>query len=295
MMNEFKNYHPLVNFLYFISVILFSMLLMNPIMLIISLVCAVTYSVMLGGRKAIKFNLICLLPVMITASAINMAFNHRGVTILAYLPSGNPFTLESMVYGIAASAMIVTVICYFSCFNRIITSDKFIYLFGKAASSLSLILSMSLRFVPRLKEQIVKTTSVQKSMGRFGSGNIVKRAKDGMSVLSVTLTHALESSIETADSMRGRGYGLKNRSAFSVYIFSVRDIIMLLYTAAAAVYIIIGIISGVFEFLYFPKITGINFDAYSLSVFIVYFLLCAEPILIEIAEDIRWKYLKSKI
>ncbi len=294
-MNEFRNYHPLVNFLYFISVILFSMLLMNPIMLVISLVCAVTYSVMLGGRKTIKFNLICLLPMLITASAINMAFNHRGVTILAYLPGGNPLTLESMVYGIAASVMIVTVICYFSCFNKIITSDKFIYLFGKAAPSLSLILSMSLRFAPRLKEQLVKTASVQKSMGRCGGGSIIKRAKDGMSVLSVTLTHALESSIETSDSMKGRGYGLKNRSAFSVYKFSARDAVMLLYTLAMALYVVIGIMSGAAEFMYFPQFGKINLNTYSISVCTAYFLLCAEPVFIEIAEGIKWKYLKSKI
>ena len=44
-MNEFKNYHPLVNFIYFAAVILFSMFLMNPIMLVISLVCAAVYAV----------------------------------------------------------------------------------------------------------------------------------------------------------------------------------------------------------------------------------------------------------
>lgn len=294
-MNEFRTFHPAVNFLYFTAVILFSMLLMNPITLAVSLVCAAAYSIMLGGRRTVRFNLLCLLPMLLTAVIINAAFNHRGVTILAYLPGGNPLTLESIVYGIAASVMIATVICYFSCFNKIITSDKFIYLFGRAIPSMSLILSMSLRFVPRFKEELVKTVSAQKCMGRMKDGGILKRARDGMAVLSVMTTHALESSIETADSMKQRGYGLKGRSAFSIYTFSRRDKLLLLYTAALTVYVIIGAILGALEFMYFPQITEIHLNAYSISVFTAYFLLCAEPIIIEATEAIRWKHLKSKI
>lgn len=285
-MNEFRTYHPAVNFLYFATVILFSMILMNPVTLAVSLVCAVTYSIMLGGRKAVRFNLLCLFPMLLAAVIINAAFNHRGMTILLYLPSGNPLTLEAIVYGIAAAVMIAAVICCFSCFNKIITSDKFIYLFGRIIPTLSLILSMSLRFVPKFREQLAKTVSAQRSKGRF---------RDGIAVLSIMMTRAFEDSIETADSMKNRGYGLKGRSAFSIYIFSGRDIIMLVYTLALTVYVIIGIILGALEFMYFPKITEIHFNAYSISVYTAYLLLCAEPIIIEIAEVIRWKHLKSKI
>ncbi len=135
-MNEFKNYHPLVNFIYFAAVILFSMFLMNPIMLVISLVCAVSYAVVLNGARAVRFSLLYLLPMMIIAAAMNPLFNHAGVTVIAYFPNGNPLTLESVVYGIAAAVMIAAVICYFSAYNKIMTSDKFIYLFGRAVPSM---------------------------------------------------------------------------------------------------------------------------------------------------------------
>ena len=39
------------------------------------------------------------LPVLLLAALVNPAFNHAGVTILIYLPSGNPLTLESILYG----------------------------------------------------------------------------------------------------------------------------------------------------------------------------------------------------
>ncbi len=44
---------------------------------------------------------------------MNLAFNHEGATILAYLPSGNPLTLESIAYGFAAAAMLAAVVLWF--------------------------------------------------------------------------------------------------------------------------------------------------------------------------------------
>ena len=41
---------------------------------------------------------------MAMAALINPAFNHEGATLLTYLPSGNPLTLESILYGLAAGA-----------------------------------------------------------------------------------------------------------------------------------------------------------------------------------------------
>ena len=72
-----------------------------------------------------------MLPMLVAMALINPAFNHEGVTIIDYLPSGNPLTLESIIYGLCAAIMIVSVICHFSCYNEVMTSDKFIYLFGK--------------------------------------------------------------------------------------------------------------------------------------------------------------------
>ena len=94
-MNEFKTYHPIVNFIYFVFVIGFSCFFMHPASLVISLFCAFTYSVMLKGKKSVKTNLIYMIPTLLFSALINPAFNHEGITIIKYLPSGNPLTLES--------------------------------------------------------------------------------------------------------------------------------------------------------------------------------------------------------
>ena len=295
-MNEFKTYHPIVNFIYFVFVIGFSCFFMHPVCLCISLACGFTYSVMLKGRKAIKTNLIYMLPMVVMMALINPAFNHEGITVIAYLPSGNPLTLESIIYGLCAAIMIVSVICHFSCYNEIMTSDKFIYLFGKIIPAMSLIISMTLRFVPRFASQLKVATNAQRCMGHDVShGSIIKRAKNGINILSIMTTWSLENAIETADSMKSRGYGIPGRTAFSIFNFDKRDRKALICILLLGIYTLVGNLMGGMKFTYFPSIKSSDISVFGISVFLAYLLLCMCPIIIEIWEVSRWKALRSKI
>jgi energy-coupling factor transport system permease protein len=295
-MNEFERYNPIVNFLYFVAVIVFAMIFMHPICLAISLVCSFSYSIMLNGKRAVKFNFCLLNPMMIIAALINPAFNHEGVTIIEYLPSGNPLTLESILYGLAAAVMLCNVICWFSCYNKIMTSDKFIYLFGRIIPSLSLVLSMTLRFIPNFKAQIKVVSQAQRCVGRdVSQGSIIKRARNGITILSIMITWALENSIETARSMKSRGYGLHGRSAFAIFDFDKRDTKTLIYILVLSAYIVIGASIGGISFRYFPSLKSTSISALSISIFVAYFMLCTMPIIIEIIEVRKWNVIKSKI
>lgn len=292
-MNEFKTYHPIVNFIYFVFVIGFSCFIMHPACLAISLLCAFTYSVMLKGKKSVKTNLIYMLPTLLFAALINPAFNHEGATIIEYLPSGNPLTLESVIYGLCAAVMIVSVICWFSCYTEIMTSDKFIYLFGRIIPSLSLILSMTLRFVPRFSAQLKAVANVQRCMGRdMSNGGIVRRAKHGLSIISIMTTWALENAIETADSMKSRGYGHPGRTAFSIFTFDRRDKKALLCIMILGIYTLVGSLAGGMYFSYFPSMKTNDFSVLGFSVLIAYSALCLCPIIIELWEVRKWKAIK---
>lgn len=294
-MNEFAKYHPLINFIYFTAVIVFSMIFVHPICLVTSLLCSVMYSIILNGKKALKF-IVMLLPLMLISALINPAFNHEGVTVIAYLPSGNPLTLESILYGIVAASMVATVICWFSCFNKIMTSDKFIYLFGRIIPSLSLILSMTFRFVPKFKEQVQEVSNAQKSMGRDTSeGSVFARVKNSIRILSAVITWSLENAIDTSDSMKSRGYGLTGRTAYSNYVFDKRDVTALIYLAVTITYFLIGTLLGKINYRYFPSMRGTDMSFYSTSIFISYIMICIMPIIIEIWEELKWRKLKSKI
>lgn len=290
MINSFENYHPLVNFYYFSFVIVCSMFFMHPIFLIISLTSAFIYSVVLKGRRALKFNILYMLPLMLITALINPAFNHEGVTILFYLKGGNPITLESIVYGIVAATMFISVIVWFSCYNEIMTSDKFIYLWGRIIPSLSLIFSMVLRFVPKYKAQIKVISNAQKAIGRdVTKGNIIRRARNGIKILSIMVTWALENAVETADSMKARGYGLKGRTSFSNFKFSKRDKIVLFLMIVLSLIVIIGVLMKVNRIRYFPRIKIARNTIFTLIVDISYFLFCIMPIILTVIDEIRWK------
>ena len=295
-MNEFKTYHPIVNFIYFVFVIGFSMFFMHPICLMISFACALLYLMVLKGKGTLKSSLRYIILAIFAMAIINPAVNHEGVTILTYLPSGNPLTLESILYGISAAVMISSVICWFSCFNAVMTSDKLIYLFGRIIPSLSLVLSMTLRFIPRFSAQVKTVINAQKALGRdMSSGSVIKRAKNGLAVLSIMVSWALENSIETADSMKSRGYGLFKRTAFSIYTFDKRDKKALSYILALSLYVLAGGLLGHISFTYFPSIKG-NFPSfYGITVFWAYLALCVLPVIIEALEVRKWKSIKSAI
>lgn len=294
--DNFGTYHPIISFLYFVLVIGCSMFLMHPVFLVISCVGGMAYYIYLKGKKAIKTMLWLMLPVFLLSALINPLFNHEGVTLLFYFKTGNPLTLESVIYGLASGMMLISVLNWFSCYQVVMTSDKFIYLFGKAIPAMSLILSMVLRFVPKFKGQITKVSDAQKCIGRdVTNGNLIQKAKHGMKILSIMTTWALENSVETADSMKSRGYGLRGRTNFSIYRFDSRDKMMLWGVILAGVILILGILTDTVHFLYFPVMVVNPLDWKSVFVYFVYAVLCMLPMIINVVEDVKWHYLKSEI
>jgi len=285
--DAFARYHPAVNLFYFALVIGCAMVLAHPVCLVLSFICALGYSVSLLGKKAIRFY---MLPLLLVTAIANPLFSHAGVTILAYLPSGNPLTLESILYGISAAFLLVTVITWFSCFNAVMGSDKLVYLFGRVIPALSLVLSMALRFVPRFTAQAKAVANAQKCLGRdLSQGNAIRRAKHGMKILSILITWALENAIDTADSMKSRGYGLPGRSAFSIYRFEKRDQLALLFLAVCGGSIIAGALMGQLEFHFYPYIGGADFSAWQAGLFMIYFVLCGLPLWTRGREALQWK------
>ncbi len=292
----FAKYHPLVNFLYFVLVIGFSMMLNHPIAQGISLICACAYAVQTEGKKAVLFTLKWCLPVMLLTAFMNPAFSHEGVTILLYFPTGNPLTLESILYGLSAGIMLATVMLWFMNFNRVISSDKFIYLFGRIIPAMSLVLSMTLRFIPKFKAQMNAVVDAQRSIGRdISEGSLWRRIKIAVTVMSIMVTWALENAIETADSMKSRGYGLPGRTAFYIYRFDDRDKMALLYLSFCGVYLLSGMMVSAFGFRYFPSIRYISLNATTLSFQFVYLILCIMPVVLNAAEEKKWKAIHSSM
>ena len=294
--DAFSACHPVVNLTYFTLVLLFSMCWMSPVCLAVSLVGATAYVLSLRGTAAVLNLFGALLPMALLAAVINPAFNHEGVTILAYLPSGNPLTLESILFGLASAGMLTTVLLWFSCVTMVMTSDKWVYLFGRILPALSLVLSMTLRFVPKFRQQFQVVQESRCCAGRdTDNGGLLRRVRNLVTVFSILVTWSLENAIETADSMKSRGYGLPDRTAFSIYRLDDRDRGLLVWLSVCGFYLGSGWLLGALDWQYYPTLKGAAITPLTVSFWIIYLALCLTPVILQWKEERTWNCLQSKI
>ncbi len=291
MKNEtFSGFHPVVNLAFFVAVLGMTMFLMQPVCLGISLTCGCAYLFYLQGGRGMVRQVGYLLPVLLSMAVMNPIFNHEGMTILWYLPNDNPITLEAICYGLAASVMMGASIVWFNCMNQVFTSDKIIYLFGRAIPALSLLISMTLRFVPRFKNFLQNTLRVQKAMHK--PENKKEQLQQALSAFSATVSWAMEQSIISADSMKSRGYGTAGRTAFSIYRFEKRDGLTLAVLAVLCLGACLPHFTGALSWDYYPTMGGIVFGGVQVLAYGCYTGVCLLPLWIDLEEDRKWNSLQ---
>ena len=270
-----------------------TMFINQPVFLVISLFSSCAYLMYLQGKKGMARQVGYLLPILLGMAILNPIFNHEGATVLMYLPNDNPVTLEAICFGLASAVMMGASIVWFNCCNTVFTSDKIIYLFGRIIPAMSLLISMTLRFVPRFKNYLQNVLRVQKGMHE--PENTKEKLQQAMAAFSSTVSWAMEQSIVSADSMKSRGYGIRGRTAFSIYIFEKRDGLTLLVLAALCLGAVMPSIAGWTTWVFYPYMTGDLLGPAQLLSYLCYSGLCLLPLLIDLSEDRKWNSLRSKI
>lgn len=292
--NSFSSLHPTVILIYFSVVMIIASTQMSIFMLIISALSFFLCSAYSCGAKAVKSNLLLILPLAAMSGAVNLLFNHGGATILTYWPSGNPLTLESIMYSVVIFVFVAALLNLFNYFNSVVSSEKIIYLIGRIAPTLALLVSMILRFVPQFQSRLKLALAVRMQIAGETQG-IISKMKIGIATISGVITASLENSVNTADSMRSRGYGLAKRTAFSTYKYSRRDFAVTIISVLLAGTVFVGILSNSVSVIYFPKIKFAEFTPLSAVTYAAYTLFCSLPLIFNVKEEIKWHSLKSKI
>lgn len=314
MSSGFKGYHPLVNVLFFISIIAFGMLLRHPVYLVISFISSTAYYLKLSGKNGRKTVFRFLLPMLLFVVIINSFFNHYGVTTLFILPSGNNFTFEALVMGIVSGITVVSVIQWFFCCNEVVTEDKFMHIFGRILPKGALVVSMILRFVPLYRRRYKEISQARKCIGLNGTDSFICKMKNTFKNIGILVSWSFENAIETADSMKARGYGLKGRTYYSRFQWHTGDTLALILLVLFDALIIFGLVSNSAYCIYNPyviinqpseigttyiinelNLTINPFGFLSIISLIAFTLLCFLPLTIDLKEDIKWHRLQSKI
>lgn len=290
-MDAFSQYHPAVNFAFFVGTIGCGVVFQHPAYLMAGMIAAAAYYLLLHREKAIK-HLLFLMSLVLLAAVINPVINTRGDHVLFYLFS-RPYTLEALLYGVAMAGILLVMLLWFGCYNAVMTGDKFTSLFGNLIPAVSLLLVMILRMVPNLIRQTRQILGARKSVGKGGreTANLREKLDVGMAALSAMTSWALEGSIVTADSMRARGYGSAKRCSFMIYRMTGRDWVMLAVMALLLTLVLLAALVGQTRAEYLPQLL-IAPPSWGVFVYGAYLLI---PTILHVKEDILWHIFRSKI
>ena len=319
MTDEFSRYHPVVNLIFYLLVLGTTMFQMSVGLVFISLFSAVVYYFMLKKTEGLKYCAV-VVGIIIVSAIINPLFSHKGGTLLFYLFTGNPVTLESIIYGLISAIIIGAMLLWFSTFNQVMGVERILGAIGKVLPNVSLLITMIMRCIPQYtrhqrkvsmvnkvnkrnygekinllnrekteKENVIEARKRQKK--KNGIDKIIDSIKEGSRTFSITTTWALENSIYTADSMKARGFGTGRRTNYSNYKFQKRDYLLMGWLVILWLVVVFSLEKEKVYTYYYPFIQVKN----NVVVYLIYGLLCLTPVLINVKEEIRWLILKSRI
>lgn len=290
-MTGFRKYHPLASAAYILSVTMITALVWHPYITIVSLIFAAVTAVELKGIRAVRI-MAALLPFCLLSCGINLLFNNAGSTVLFYLPTGNAATLETLIYSLCAAAAVIAMVMWFYCANELMGCDKTVYLLGRAAPGLGLLISMIMRFIPLMARRIKLTVYAQRFTGcDIRSGGLMLRLKNAFRILSTAIAAAAEGAAQSAISMKARGYGAKNvrRSSYTIYRFALKEWIVLAIVTAVTAAVILGCCTDSLAYGFYPNFY-ISTDPAAFLPIAFLAVLCVVPITIDIYESRRIKH-----
>ena len=287
----FKSVHPISSFAFFVFTFLMSMTASHPLLLFVSFVAGLIYDVKLSGKKALSFFLKIILPMILLITVFNGVFSHYGVTVLFKMHNGNNFTLEALVFGFVFSVRTASALLWLDSFNEIITSDKFIFLFGRLSPKTALVVSMVLRFIPLIRNQSEEINKAEKGIGNLPTEkDFIGKIRHGARRLSILISWTLEKGIDSADSMKARGYGLCGRTSYNSYVFSLKGALFLVLSfIASAMFFFVG---TKYKATYNPVIDIPVPDLLSLIFITVIAFVLLLPTLYDLREERKWSISK---
>ena len=291
----FELCHPAVNLIYFTAVIYGMICFKHPIFLIISFLSAVAYSIKRNGVKAAVFDAV-LIPMTGAFALYYSTYNHFGVTVIEQNFIGNNITLESLIYGAVIGFTVSGVMIWFSCVYSVFTTDKVVYLFGKLSPKLSLLFSILLRMVPRIKNEAKKINTAQRGIGRgVNQGNVFARIRNCIRIFSILITWTIDSLSLTSESMQSRGSLLRGRKAFSIYRFDNRDRAYVIVMFIGLTLTMMGVLLSQTKIVYDPKIIITPITSISFVLYVGYAVLCLMPLMLELYTEYRFHKARKRM
>lgn len=295
MSGGFRAMHPSVALLYYAGLLLYAAVLFHPVFLLTELAALLGLLLLQGQGRILLRGLPFYLLMAGSVAVLNPLFSHRGSHILFYFMD-QPITLEAIMYGLMMMLVLLTIFILFISYNYTVTTDKFMYLFAAAVPKTALLTLMTLRFVPLFQRRLRQITRIQRFRGiDTGTGSLRKRMSDGMTLLKVLLTWSLEEALQTADSMKARGYGIRKRSVYGVYKLDRQDKTVLMLLALSGLIPLFCWLQGYGMIEIYPRMKPMVWDWSETVMYGSFCLFVFTPMALEGKEIWLWRFSKRNV
>lgn len=286
--------HPAAAAGYFVSVIALALVAQNPWLQAVGLAGAACVLIGLDGRKGLRF-VGAVLALGLVVALVNPLFNTRGETVLFVWWGGRPYTFEALAAGALTAATLAQTLLWFASLSLVLTTDKLMFLFGRWAPSLALVLTLALRLVTTLRRKVQRTSEARACIGLGDSASLADRVREAGAVLGSVTAGAFEEGVTTADSMKSRGFGLSGATRCVAYRFDRRDGALMALMGVLVVVILAALAQGAFAFELFPQLEMVPFGVLSGCALVCYGALALLPLALQRWEVIRWRSIVSSI
>ena len=292
-MRHFEAMNPAAVSVHLLLTACITIFCMEPVLLGISLLAAISFFVARNGRKHASFHVLAIgMPVLF--AILNPLWNQHGTTVLFFI-NERAYTAEALFYGTVTGIRLAAMLYWFRSFSDLMTSEKLFYIFRYLSPKLALIFSMAVRNLTLFRQQMRKIQDTQRALGLYREGHLIDDVRGGLHVFSILLTWALENGIITANSMAARGYGTQPRTSFTYFRWGRGDLLLLAETVLLTAFVLYGIASGTAEWQFYPTCAAPERTLLYGGILAAYGLLAALPLIHEGKEALTWYRLRQNI
>jgi energy-coupling factor transport system permease protein len=284
MDHGFSRIHPMVSFLYYVVMMVLSMMLFHPICLLLIFSGGVAHSLVTVGMRDWHKWWKLFLYLGVFTTLLNPFINNNGETLLFNTPWLS-VTLEALVYGGIMSLSLWSILVLFLQYQYVIHAQKFMFVLGNIFPKWAFLMTLSIRFVQKLRVRFQQMVLIQQTRGIHSQkGSVMKRMKAAMHLLNVLVLSGLEEAFDTADSMKARYFGQEKRTSHLEYRMKTKDYFVLVGLLLLSIGVVIGWYKGQAQFHVYPVIQSINFSMKGIELIISCFILSFMPFGFELKE-----------
>ncbi|MBE4907135.1 energy-coupling factor transporter transmembrane protein EcfT [Bacillus luteolus] len=292
MEHRFEQFHPTVIFLYYVGALSLLMLMLHPLFLAGGFIIVLLINVVQGHVEGLKRWGFLMLSMFVFILILTPLFNERGRHVLFEIGT-HRVTLEAVTYGAMTAISIISVISLFISYNEVLTPNKLLFLFSKFLPQFAILLMLTLRFIPLMRRRLAEISAVQSSKGiSVLHGHFKDKAKNGLLYVQVLLTYSLEEAIQTADSMKARGYGSGKRSTYEHFYFKKADRFAIAFLVSIFIIIFFWRLHSGYGFLtIYPRMERFQLSDLEMLSLVGYLIFVSFPLLVKGWGYVRWRIL----